>query len=279
MADDMSVRQTPPLYSAPPPAGNPAAAPAKGVTPGSAGNNTKPHRATPEPKLRVPRPATDTKALEQQAKRDTSALADAYMNFANATPEQISKAEAALDTAQENAERTTVLNATAQYKNREQKLAIVKLARTELSQLQADPYPSRLTLAQLDAAHDRLNRATIDLFESNKSFAHAEQMLYEVAGAPMHPGGLATDSATEKYPNLVMAQGKFDRASNRLFLGGEKNIKQNHAKLETAAVELRTAWAMACKHEGSGTKLGDACDAGLAFAKSEVERVNKMKPR
>jgi len=185
-----------------------------------------------------------------------------------------------MDAAQKEAERTTVLHETAQYENRAQKWAIVKLADAELTQLQdGNPYPSRPTVAKLDAAHDRLNRATNDFVESNDSFIHAKKMLYEVAGASMLPGGLATDSATDKYPNLVMAQGKVDRALNRLLVGEEKNIKQNHAKLATAAKELRTAWEMACKHEVSGTKLGDACDAGLAFAKFEVERVNKMKPR
>jgi hypothetical protein len=279
MADGSTIvaRQIPHPPVQHPPAGNPVAAPAGGVTPGSAGIHSKPRPA--EPKLRVPGPATDPKAAEKQAEKDTYALAKAYTNFENATPEQISKAEAALDTAQENAERTTVLNATAQYNNREQKLAIVTLAKTELKQLQADPYPGSLTLAKLPAAHDRLNRATDDSVESNKSFAHAERMLYEVAGVSMLSGGLPTDAATKKYPNLVIAQGKFNRAKSRLFLGGEKNIKQNHAKLETVAKELHTAWKMACKHEGSGTKLSDACDAGLAIAKFEVERVNKMKPR
>jgi hypothetical protein len=278
--DSMSVARQPlhpPVQY--PPAGNPVAAPARGVPPGSAGNHPKPDRAAAGPKLRVPGPATDPKAAEKQAEKDTYALADAYTNFVNATPERISKAEAALETAQEKAERTTVHNATVQYENRARKLAIVKLADTELTQLQADPYPGSLTLAQLDAAHDRLNRATNDFAESNDSFARAEQMLYEVAGVPMLPGGLSTDAATKKYPNLVMAQGKFNRARNRLLLGGERNIEQNYAKLETAAKELDKAWEMACKHAGSGTKLSYSCHEGLAIAKFEVERVNKMKPR
>ena len=166
-----------------------------------------------------------------------------------------------------------VLNATAQYENRARKLAIVKLADTELTQLQADPYPGSLTLAQLDAAHDRLNRATNDFVESNDSFVHAEQMLYAVAGVPMLSEALPTDIATEKYPNLVMAQGKFNRASDRLFLGEEKDIKRNLAQLKTAAVEWRDAWAAARDHEAIGTKLRDACEKGFALADGKVKEV------
>jgi hypothetical protein len=273
---DAVARQTslPPVH-----AGSAVAAPARGVPRGSAGNHTKPQPATPEPNLRVPGPATDAKAAEKRAERDTSALADAknLAKLENPIPGQISKAGEAIDVAQKEAERTTLLNATAQYQNREQKWAIVKLADTELTQLRdGNPYPSRPTVAKLDAAHDRLQRATNDLAESNKSFIHAKKMLYQVAGIDMLPR--STDAATEKYPNLVTAQGKFNRALDQLIIFGSKDSKY-FAQVETAGKEWRDAWAAARKHE-TGTKLRAACDAGFADADSKLKDViEEMKPR
>jgi hypothetical protein len=287
MADGSTpvARQTfhPPVQY--PPAGDPVAAPARGVRRGSAGKHPKPQPATPGPKLRVPGPATDAKAAEKQAERDTSALADArklvktLAKLENPIAGQISKAAEAIDVAQKEAERTTLLNATAQYENREQKWAIVKLADTELTQLRADPYPSRPTVAKLDAAHDRLQRATNDFVESNKSFIHAKKMLHEVAGIDMPHDERPTDAAaTDKYPNLVMARGKFNQAWDQLTIFGPKDSKY-FAQVETAGKEWRDAWAAARDHEPFGT-IRDACDAGFAYADSVLKDVIKgMKPR
>jgi hypothetical protein len=279
--DRICVQQTPhPIVQPHPPAGNPVAAPARGVTPGDPGDNTALQPAAPVPKLRVPGPATDPKAAEKQAEKDTYALADAQKNLAkleNATPEQISDADDVIRNARQEAERSTVHNATVQYENRARKLVIVKLADTELARLRnSDQHRSPPTRAELDA-WERLYRATDDFVESNDSFVHAEQMLYEVAGVPMLSEALPTDIATEKYPNLVMAQGKFNRASDRLFLGEEKDIKRNLAQLKTAAVEWRDAWAAARDHEAIGTKLRDACEKGFALADGKVKQVtNEM---
>jgi hypothetical protein len=289
MADGSTIvaRQIPQPPVQYPPAGNPVAAPARGVPPGDPGDNTALQPAAPVPKLRVPGPAKDTKAAEKQAVIATNELADARKHFKNLaklenpTSEQISKAGEAIDVAQKEAERTTVLYATAQYENRAQKWAIVKLAGTELTQLQdGNPYPSRPTVAKLDAAHDRLNRATNDFVESNDSFIRAKKMLYEVAGVDIRFFDEGpTRAATEKYPGLVTARGKFDRASNQFLMFGPKDSK-NFAQVETAGKEWHDAWAAARDHEAIGTKLRDACDAGLALADSELEHVNKeMKPR
>jgi hypothetical protein len=291
MADSVA-RQTlhPPVQYHP--AGDPVAAPARGVTRGSADKHPKPQPATPQPNLRVPGPATDTKAAEKQAETDTSALADArnhnknLAKLKNPIPEQISKAAEAIDVAQKEAERTTLLNATAQYENREQKRAIVMLAATELTQLRdGNPYPSRPTVAKLDAAQDRLQRATNDFAESDDSFIHAKEMLYQVAGVDMPPverstdDERSTDAATDKYPNLVMARGKFNQAWDQLIIFGPKDSKY-FAQVETAGKKWRDAWAAARDQEPFGTKLRAACDAGFAYADSVLKDVIKgMKPR
>jgi hypothetical protein len=283
---DNSMRVQQPSHMPVPPhplADDRGIAPANRVGPGGAGNNTAPQPAAREQKLLVPGQAKDTKAAEEQAETDSVALAEAMVNVGNlilndATPAEISNAKHAANIAQGKAENATRDNVIAQREHKEQRSAIRELVGTELTKLEQEvyhnPYPSSSTLTSLEATADRFSQASKDYEESRASLVHAEKMLHAVAGVPMFP---STDAATEKYPNLVIAEGKFFRALDRLGTVGDSKdvVKQHLGQAQKAAVDLRTAWARARTdaNKGHDTRLKHACDVGFGIADANVQTV------
>jgi hypothetical protein len=261
MADDMSVRQTPPLYFPPPPAGNPAAAPARGVSQGGPSQTTAPQPAAHVPKLRVPGP--DTIAAENQAEAASLALKEAKQNLAkliseHATPARMNAAAASVHIALGKAQVAVRHNLNVQGKDLTQRQLVLDLAENERTRLEGD-YP---TPAKLDDAFDRLGRALNDWTESDARLARAGGLAAAVASvAP------PVNAATATYTSLGDAEDDFNVALYRLEQDGLGQV-------QGAAVALRDAWGVAGADAGKGTELQKACDAGFAIAEGIVQGVN-----
>jgi hypothetical protein len=271
--DSMCVQQTPhsrvPLH---PPADD------RGVAPGAARHEAAPPPAAHEPKLLVPGPAKDTEAAQKQAKTASQALTVAKLNLAklvreNAPPAEISAAEHLADIEQEKAELATVHDAIVQREDHEQRLAILRLADNEVTRLLQHPNPSPSAAEKLHFAVNNVLKASKDVDDSRDRFVDAKKMLYAVAGRDVRPAP-ATDAATDKYPNLVIAKGKFLQATEQFNSSKPKNIKQNLAKVQAAAAEWRTAWAVVRDGaKGRDTEFRNACDVGFAIAQDNFNFV------
>jgi hypothetical protein len=269
-----------------PPADDRGIAPANRVGPGGVGN-TAPQPAAHELKVLPPETATDPKATEKQTETDFLALEHAKENLANlklegATPEEISKAEHAVDVARGKAELATMDNVTVQSKSCDQWNHIWAQVNTELNKLEQEvrDNPTNSSAAsRLHAASNNFLLRAYDnhLTESSARFVHAQAMLFAVAGVPM-PHGHFTDVevAYYHYPSLVFAEGKYRRASDLPLNSGEpKVVTHNLAQLRQAAVELLTAWTAARTdaNKGDYALLKKVCAEGFATAEVHVRRV------
>lgn len=131
--------------------------------------------------------------------------------------------------------------------------------------------PSSSAASKLHFAANNVLRASKDVADSRDRFVDAEKMLYAVAGRDVHPEP-ATDAATDKYPDLVIAKGKFIRATERFNLSKPKDIKRNLDHLQAAAAEWRAAWAKV-RDGARDTELRAACDVGFAIAQENFNFV------
>lgn len=258
MADDrICVQQTPhPIVQPHPPADD--VAPARGAAPARAVGRARGvapggpgHYTPPRPAAAEPKLRVPGPATDlKAAERQAEKHTGALAKVeGKPTPAQSSAAE-----------RVVVHNATVQYAERE-------LRRTIWEQSGS-------------------SRAYADFLESSVRFVHAKEMLYAAAGIPMAaaPG---TEAAVERYPDLVIAEGKFYQQVRRLPSSDPKDVERSLTQLKTAATEWRDAWAVASKAPSTADdiKLQNACKTGLALAEGTVEAVTDpqfikaMKPR